>query len=410
MLMVHLILLIAPQCHATRIEDEVSFSGELFNGWVSIGKVGSTSAPTVVVLIVNGQLSIDVPDETEATLTGLFRVEYTGRTANWRETWSVPVSKTPLRRRNIIIPSGDATNRGWARSASIPETGVTNLTEDLANRPVKGPGFGAPGVAFVTANGQLETVPGDPGECVFIDGTAGSCGQVPTYVDAETPTGQVDGTNPTFTLANCPDGLSLMLFRNGLYMKAGFDYTLSGQNITFVPGAIPQPSDTLIASYRFGQGDGTRGMRPRSAETAAGKTYLMLCAAVGTDVKKFGRLQSEATCSIPMSGMSTDDRLEFTLGLSAITSDPIGLQLRMDDVSVLWDRQIFNSPSVSPQSVEIAVSDLPARTDASIVHFKLTAIPFGSGHASITSMVVRRVSARTSRGVTRKTVSERDAR
>jgi hypothetical protein len=410
LLMIHVILLIAPQCHATRIEDEVSFSGELFNGWMSVGKVGSSPAPMLVVLVVNGQLSIDLPNEAETTLTGLFRAEYSGKNVNLWETWSVPVSKTPLRRRNIIIPSGNGNNRGWTRSATISETGVTNLTEDLANRPEKGPGFGTSGVAFVNANGQLETVAGDAGECVLLDGTAGSCGQVPTYVDAETPAGQVDGTNPTFTLANCPDGSSLMLFRNGLYMKAGFDYALSGQIITFVPGAIPQLSDTIIASYRIGQADGTRGMGTRSAENAAGNTSLMLCASVGADITKYGQLRSEATCAIPMSGMSSDDRLELTFGLSAITSGKIGLELRMDDGTMLWNNQIFNSSNISPQTVQIAVSDVSTRTDANIVHFKLSAIPFGSGHVSITSMEVRRVSAKTSRGMPRKTVSGKDER
>jgi hypothetical protein len=44
--------------------------------------------------------------------------------------------------------------------------------------------------------------------------------------------------------------VSLLLYRNGLLMKAGLDYTLSGTNIGFVAGATPQPGDVLLASYR----------------------------------------------------------------------------------------------------------------------------------------------------------------
>ncbi len=114
---------------------------------------------------------------------------------------------------------------------------------------MKGAGFGTNAVAVVDDNGLIETAVGDPGSCVFVDGTTGPCGQT-TYADAETPGGAMDGVNTTFTLANTPLGSSLMLFLNGLYMTANLDYTLTGSSIQFVPGAIPQPGDTLIASYR----------------------------------------------------------------------------------------------------------------------------------------------------------------
>ena len=96
------------------------------------------------------------------------------------------------------------------------------------------------------------------GDCVYVDGTAGACGgPSPSFFDAEVPGGVVDGTNRTFTLANPPSGSSLMLFRNGMYMKAGFDYNLSAEVIQFVAAATPQPQDTLVASY-----GGRRGPDP----------------------------------------------------------------------------------------------------------------------------------------------------
>lgn len=74
-----------------------------------------------------------------------------------------------------------------------------------------------------------------------------------TLVDMETPEGVIDGANAAFTLANAPaPSNGLMIFRNGLVQKpGGFDYTLTGNTITFVEAAIPQPGDTLLVWYRY---------------------------------------------------------------------------------------------------------------------------------------------------------------
>lgn len=76
------------------------------------------------------------------------------------------------------------------------------------------------------------------------------------YVNAETPTGTIDGTNATFTLASSPvaantGGRALTIFLNGLALLegAGEDYTVSGATITFVATCKPQTGDKLRASY-----------------------------------------------------------------------------------------------------------------------------------------------------------------
>lgn len=68
----------------------------------------------------------------------------------------------------------------------------------------------------------------------------------------ETPSGTIDGTNPTFMLSASPLSNSLFLFRNGLFQRrhASGDYTLSGSTITFLTGAIPTTGDTLVANFR----------------------------------------------------------------------------------------------------------------------------------------------------------------
>ena len=55
-----------------------------------------------------------------------------------------------------------------------------------------------------------------------------------TFVDGEVPAGTINGTNDAFTLANVPNpSTSLALFRNGLLLTQGGDYTLSSNSITF---------------------------------------------------------------------------------------------------------------------------------------------------------------------------------
>jgi hypothetical protein len=71
-------------------------------------------------------------------------------------------------------------------------------------------------------------------------------------VDSETPSGTPDGANAAFVLSQAPNPPeSLLMYRNGLLMKSGLDFTLSGNTVTFVAGAIPQTGDVLMGSYRI---------------------------------------------------------------------------------------------------------------------------------------------------------------
>ncbi len=74
---------------------------------------------------------------------------------------------------------------------------------------------------------------------------------VVAFVDAETPSGTMDGVNTRFVLTRAPSPVaSLSLTRNGVYLSLTQDYSISGNTITFVPGATPLPNDLLRCSYR----------------------------------------------------------------------------------------------------------------------------------------------------------------
>ena len=69
-----------------------------------------------------------------------------------------------------------------------------------------------------------------------------------------TPTGVIDSVNRVFTLPEAPDPTnSLLLFKNGLLMRAGVgnDFTLSDTTITFDNAQTPQTGDNLLASYTY---------------------------------------------------------------------------------------------------------------------------------------------------------------
>ena len=67
----------------------------------------------------------------------------------------------------------------------------------------------------------------------------------------ETPSGTINGSNTSFTLANTPVSGTEMLFLNGILQRAGAgnDYTISGLTITY--NTAPQSGDTLLCTYFY---------------------------------------------------------------------------------------------------------------------------------------------------------------
>ena|SRR5215813_2467063 len=87
-------------------------------------------------------------------------------------------------------------------------------------------------------------------------------GQAPHGISSEeVPSGVLDGANSTFTLSFQPlPWSSLHLYRNGLRLKRGLDYVLSGQNHNQVvfcnpcadgSSGIPLPGDVIVADYTY---------------------------------------------------------------------------------------------------------------------------------------------------------------
>jgi hypothetical protein len=292
--------------------DGTRFSGTLTIHW---GTFDATSVGTIVqqtksVQVLNGNLQVQLaPNSGVPAPANTYTVMYQsdGR-EQFAETWTVPASTQPLRVADVRTGMITSSNSGPANQTPIPESAVVGLLGDLAQRPVKGAGFGTGSVAMINQNGQIETVVGNVGDCVLADGTTGPCGgPVSVFFDGETPAGLVDGVNNTFTLLNAPSGLSLSLFRNGMYMKAGFDYTLSDSAIQFVPGIIPQPMDTLVANYRIDPDTGSGNLRSPTLPGAA--AAQVLCSAAGR-ANTSTTPTSLGSCDVPALGLKPGDRIE----------------------------------------------------------------------------------------------------
>lgn len=77
----------------------------------------------------------------------------------------------------------------------------------------------------------------------------------PLLPPLETPTGTQDGVNPTFTVSG--QFVDVWLFKNGMLLMQGVDYTFNGNTgtITFLAGSIPIVSDQIRAAV-FSNPDG----------------------------------------------------------------------------------------------------------------------------------------------------------
>jgi hypothetical protein len=271
------------------------YNGTLYIQWSTFDteNPGTVIQQSKSVQVVNGNLLVQLaPNSTAQPPANLYKVLYqSDGKQQYSETWSVPPSAIPMRVPQVRTGGGIGSGGGGSAGGltGTPESSVTNLVSDLNARPIKGPGFGANAVAMINQNGQIETVVGNLGDCVFADGTTGPCTAgltLPAFVNGEAPAGQLNGLNATFTLANSPADASLLLFRNGLLLKAGVDYTLTGSTIQFSGAAIPQPQDTLAAQYRIDSG--TDITDPGLAIGPSGAPGVNGCGAAGTASKSSG--------------------------------------------------------------------------------------------------------------------------
>ncbi len=248
--------------------DGSNFYGQAIVSWLGFtAGTGATIAPhSTSITIINGYLSVVLVPTTNASSGAYYTVQYESNdgTVLWTEYWQVAPSWTPLTLNQVRVSappagSGSGSSGGSTGTFSLPitESNVTNLLSDLAARPTRGSVVTNSRVAMFDALGNIGSVFGNASDCVHVDGTSGACGSTGAttlntgFVDNEFPAGNANGSNLTFTLSQSPSPtLSLSLYRNGISLRQGVDYSLSGSTITFIAAATPQSGDILTAFYR----------------------------------------------------------------------------------------------------------------------------------------------------------------
>lgn len=293
--------------------DGTRFSGTMFIRWNSFQTQDTSNIATanLTLPIVNGVLSVTLAPTTTATAGAQYSVTYNSQGQNqFTETWAVPPSSLTLRLRDIRISQGTVV--GPPPVATPVQIGdVVGLPNALAVRPTQGAGFAIGRAATINQAGQLEGALGNLGDCVRVDGSSGTCGGgdggiAPVFSDNEMPAGSIDGSNATFTLANAPSpSTSLAVYRNGLLLKQGTDYTRSGSTLTFQPGTIPQVGDGLVASYRYANPSNPLGTLT-APQVVCSNTGAATSATVSTEL---------SSCTIPLGLLGTGDRIEVQFRL-----------------------------------------------------------------------------------------------
>jgi hypothetical protein len=288
--------------------DGVRYNGTIFINWSSFlgGDASNIATASLTLPIVNGVLHVQLVPTTTGSAGAQYNVTYNNAGINqFTEVWAVPVSNVPLRIRDVRVSTG--TIVGPLPLTSPVQIGdVVGLQNELELRPLEGVGFTVGRAAVINLSGQIDGAAGALSDCVRVDGSSGPCGSggglLPSFADGETPSGTVNGSNVFFTLANAPSpAASLDLYRNGLAMKQGVDYTLANNLVTFLVASTPQTGDTLLAGYRFSNPN-----NPLGSLTAA----QVVCSSTGNGTSSTTPTQL-GSCTLPAGLIGSGDRIEI---------------------------------------------------------------------------------------------------
>ena len=217
--------------------DGTRFNGTLFIMYSAFqaGDTSNIATANLSLPIVNGVLKVALVPTTTASAGAQYNITFNSQGVNqFTQVWAVPPSSATLRIRDVLVSQGTVVGP-LPITTAIQISDVTGLENQLILRPQAGVGFTLGRAAVINSSGQIDGASGNLSDCVRVDGSSGPCGGgsgsgiLPSFSDGEIPSGAINGSNTIFTLAFAPSPVgSLDLYLNGLLMKQGVDYTLSG--------------------------------------------------------------------------------------------------------------------------------------------------------------------------------------
>ncbi len=242
------------QSNLTQIQDSVfNPDGSAFNGTLVITFTGTPNqggnpAPyNTSVRIYNGVLSVLLVPSTTTNPPSYYQAVYSSSNGlvTWSELWQVPPSPTPLKLAQVRVSNSNS----GGNTTQVTIAQVVGLTSDLyginSSLSTLTSSISSISSNVTTLSASVNAL------TALVNGLAPGTINI-GFVDAEVPAGLINGTNTSFTLANPPSSpATLSLYRNGVLLDQGVDYTVSGNAITFLSGAVPQFGDTLLAYYRI---------------------------------------------------------------------------------------------------------------------------------------------------------------
>lgn len=315
--------------------DGSRFTGTMYIVYDSFqaGDTSSIATANLTVPVVNGSLRVRLVPTTTASAGAQYQVTYNASGVNqFTETWAVPSTSQTLRVRDVRI--GVGTVVGPPPVTSPVQIGdVVGLANELDVRPMRGTGFGLGRAAVINSSGQIDGAAGSLSDCLHVDGSAGPCGSggggagaSPLFADGDPLSGLINSDNRTFALAHSPNPAgSLELYRNGLLMSPGVDYSLSGSTVNFFVASTPQTGDQLRASYRYG-----------SSQSSGNASFSqVLCSSVGNATSATTATQL-GTCRIPAGVLTSGDRVEIRFQM-AHTGTAVGFsgEVRVGNTAVV---------------------------------------------------------------------------
>jgi hypothetical protein len=235
---------------------------------------GSSATPTAIALAIAATASAIAQRDTNANLTINNLIESVQTIATAAGTTTLTVSSPSLTQftgsttQTCVLPNATTLTNGTPYIITNRSSGTVTLNMNGGSLLVTMPG-GSQVVATLinnstaagvwdaalssTASGLTAPSAGmvKSNGTVLQAATAGTDYMAPAdFVTRETPTGTVNGSNTTFTLANTPIAGTEQVFLNGLLQEpgAGNDYTISGTTITYL--TAPLAGDKIRVNYQ----------------------------------------------------------------------------------------------------------------------------------------------------------------